>query len=157
SRTAAVSRCCALSKDPDWNGINRVNFLARQSNMYLLKQLRIAGVILALALAVPSVLSAAPSNPLLGAVMMAPPIFIRQERDQRVSSYAEPFAGENTAHVFLCLSDQTVPYAFSLGWFVPAKGKEAASCLDEFGERIPSPMEKPERAGFNKADLAALR
>ncbi len=30
-------------------------------------------------------------------------------------------------------------------------------CIDEFGERLPAPMEKPGRSGFNSADWHALR
>jgi Flp pilus assembly protein TadD len=66
--------------------------------------------------------------------------------------------GEPTVHVYLTLTQHAYPFVVSLGNFVVLKTKEGeVKVLDEFGEKIPLPNRQPERTGFHKGDLLALR
>ncbi|MBA3993556.1 MAG: hypothetical protein C0469_08520 [Cyanobacteria bacterium DS2.3.42] len=64
---------------------------------------------------------------------------------------------EPTVHVYLTLKDHAYPYVVSLGNFVVSKTKDEVKVLDEFGEKIPMPNRQPERVGFHKGDLLALK
>ncbi len=94
---------------------------------------------------------------LLSKVSMSPAIMIRQQRDHRVSLHREQMGSDQSVHVYTSLSDYEAPFSFSLGWFVMVQGRDGDACLDEFGERVPMPGAKPERSGFNKAELLAVR
>ncbi len=66
--------------------------------------------------------------------------------------------GEPTVHVYMYLKNHTYPYVISLGNFVVLKTKEGETkVLDEFGESIPLPHRVPERQGFHKGDLLAIK
>lgn len=66
--------------------------------------------------------------------------------------------GQPAVHVYLVMKDHAYPYVVSLGNFFVVKTKDSeVKVIDEFGEKIPLPMRKPEREGFHKGDLLALR
>lgn len=65
--------------------------------------------------------------------------------------------GEASVHVYLTLKEHAYPYVISLGNFVVVKTKDEVKVLDEFGEKLPLPNRKPEREGFHKGDLLALK
>jgi len=85
------------------------------------------------------------------------PISYRMQRDHRLVLHPERYGEDNAHHVYLTVADQAAPYSFSLGWFVIVHARDGDAVLDEFGERLPMPGEKPQRAGFNPADLHAIR
>lgn len=66
--------------------------------------------------------------------------------------------GEPSVHVYMSLKNHTYPYVVSLGNFVLVKTKDGETkILDEFGEKIPLPNRLPERQGFHKGDLLAIK
>ncbi len=66
--------------------------------------------------------------------------------------------GEPSVHVYLTLKEHAYPYVISLGNFVVLKSKDGeVKVLDEFGEKLPLPNRQPERVGFHKGDLLALK
>lgn len=66
--------------------------------------------------------------------------------------------GEPSVHVYMSMIDHAYPYVISLGNFVVVKAKDGeVKVVDEFGEQIPLPYKKPERVGFHKGDLLALK
>lgn len=65
---------------------------------------------------------------------------------------------EKSVHVHLSILDSGASWTFSLGHFVVLKNPDGTyRCLDEFGEKIPLPYDKPEREAFNKGDLLAIK
>lgn len=65
---------------------------------------------------------------------------------------------EKSVHVHLSILDSGASWTFSLGHFVVLKNPDGTyRCLDEFGEKVPLPFEKPEREAFNKGDLLAIK
>lgn len=99
----------------------------------------------------------AADDPLVAKVSLATPVLSRMQRDHKVSLSLEKNDGERLVHVHSTLADFDGPFTFTLGWFLMLPGKDGEVCVDECGERLPLPGGKPERRGFNKADLANLR
>jgi tetratricopeptide (TPR) repeat protein len=94
--------------------------------------------------------------PNLSGIMSVPGIAVRMQRDHRVDSYTEKYGNEQSHHVGLFLSDQSVPYIVTLGWFTRIQGKDGPTYIDEFSERLPDGSEKG-KSTLNKADLACIR
>lgn len=65
--------------------------------------------------------------------------------------------GDPSVHVYMTMIDHAYPYVISLGNFVVVKHKDEVKVLDEFGEQLPLPYRKPERVGFHKGDLLAIK
>jgi tetratricopeptide (TPR) repeat protein len=108
-------------------------------------------------LLLPSAIAAADSVTGKNGLLSVPAIAVRFQRDHRMDIYPEKYGSDQATHVGLFLSDQSVPYMATLGWFSIAQTKDGASYLDEFGERIPELGEKATRTAYNKADLLAVR
>lgn len=85
------------------------------------------------------------------------PIKIRVAGNHLIDATVEK-GDEKTVHVHLSILDSGCSWTFSLGHFVVLKNPDGTfRCLDEFGEKIPLPFDKPEREAFSKADLLAIK
>ena len=116
-------------------------------------------IILAVFLAQLNSASAAEDS-LTSTVMKSDPIKFRNSRSHAIHAglQAPQGEGEPSVHVYLTMTEHAYPYVISLGNFVVLKTKDGeVKILDEFGEKIPLPNRQPERPGFHKGDLMALK
>ncbi len=114
---------------------------------------------LAFYLAVSGTACSAEDN-IIATVMKIDAIKFRIAKSHSISGSEQKPEGdaEPTVHVYMTLSEHAYPYVISLGNFVVLKTKDGETkILDEFGERIPMPNRQPERVGFHKGDLLALK
>ncbi len=118
----------------------------------------IGSIALAILLGVPNSASAA-EDAMTATVMKSNAIKFRIAKSHAIRAGLQtPTDGEPTVHVYMTLSNHAYPYVLSLGNFVVLKAKDGeVKVLDEFGETIPLPNRQPERVGFHKGDLCALR
>jgi len=86
------------------------------------RTMAIAGAIVLNALAFPSANAEnAPqkAGDMKSLVSICPPIRERIEKDHRIRLIEETYRGEKRVHVYLYMSEQSLPYLVSLGWFIP--------------------------------------
>ncbi len=116
-----------------------------------------SGIISFLAILLSGVAIAADAEeqgPLVGAVLKCPAIFLRQQKDPRISLHEEKLGGKQAVHAYLTLKEPQ-PYAFSLGWLTPSSGKEGPVCIDEFEQDLSLPGEKQPKG--NKPDAHEIK